>query len=115
MNEKRNGIQVASPISGGMPPCHRAASRHRSDLDDAITSSIRRIMTAASVALDIACVFTRSGSTTPVFNISTGFPLNTTRRSCVRLRVRTDCNNHIDWVKPGIFGKRAGDNVHCGP
>ncbi len=42
-----------------------------------MTSSIRRIITAASEALEIACVFTRSGSMTPALSISTGLPSNT--------------------------------------
>ncbi len=52
---------------GGIPQAGPAV------FDDAMTSSMRRIMTAASAALIIACVFTFRGSTMPALSISTGF------------------------------------------
>src|SRR5660397_199548 len=56
---------------GGMPP-------PGADLLDS-TSSMRRIIVAASVPELIAWVFTLRGSTTPSFHISTTLPVNTLR------------------------------------
>ena len=87
------GIPPIPP--GGIPP-------GAADFEDAMTSSIRRIMTAASAALEIACVFTRNGSTTPALSMSAGLPAYDIKPECLlpRLMGSPEVDQHINRVKP---------------
>ena len=84
-------------------------------LDEAMTSSMRRIMTAASAAEEIAWVLTRSGSTTPAAFMSTALPSNTLRpMGLLALFVGcTDLDEHVDGVETCILCKGARDDLEC--
>src|SRR5437667_251376 len=70
------GIPPMPPIPPPWP-CSPAPGGGGGDFFEAMTSSIRRIMLATSAAESISWIFTRTGSTTFAFIMSSGSPLLT--------------------------------------
>ena len=102
------GIPPIPPIPpGGMPPSGAAL------FWDAMTSSMRRIMMAASAAEEIAWVLTRSGSTTPVcLHVGCLACIDIKAVGLLALLVRcTDLDKHVDGVKSCVLCKGARDDL----
>ena len=81
-------------------------------LDDAMTSSIRRIMTAASAALDDGlCLHPQGLHNTGPEHIDRFSLIDIETEGLLsRLVLCPDRDDHIDGVETGVFGKRPRDD-----